>query len=851
MWIIPLVLFWKHAVSLQNETIQRVISLGVIANGDLRAEDTNETFSFNRYSAIITWRHADMNEPFELFKAVQHFEIQPDIDAMLLLNYDNTNSVLEQITANMKKSVIRWKYTSPGNSLNVTTRCQWTLEEEELCKNEDNVSTSEADDSLCSVNRNVSAFVRTFNTYTVSVRTFNTYTVSVHTPQVLISLIITLEWTKVIIIYENFTEKETDEMMDALSANGILFIMYNIDMGALKERLQEAYRLSLITGDRIHFMVFCRLSCARRTLRQAAEHDANSKAKNTLLKEISTWFIATYGITTNASRGLTHCAQDLYNVAVFSFPEVQEKNYKDMKEAIMQMLSDLHKSGGNDNGNNLTLQAVDFLKTKSEAWNHPFNYTRFTIETLLFTQEMYRAFSPVGYVDIAGKVSIYSDIFPNIKYKFNKRKLTVSTLEQYPFIIKTTDPNGTITYEGLCIDLLNELADMLNFTYELVGPPDGKFGSKRSDGRWNGLVGQLERQEVDMVVAALSIQSERKQVMDFSYPFYYDHRTVLVKKIDPGKTKWMTLLKPMPWQVLVSIGAALIVSSFVFFLVEKYNPYYSHPGHTEAREVTRGHNSFAAAFWYMYGALITQGGVRIPDSIAGRMLIGFWGLFSVVVVGIYCGNLKAFLTVTINEPPPFNTIKELVQLKGEWKWGILGGTYLEFYIQNSAKKEFSDIGKGIKEFNKSDPSVLSINIDSHVEKVRSGGYAFISDKSIIESVIAKECSMMKIREEFLPLNYAIGLPKNSPYTNIVSDKILSMHEMGFMQCWKRRWWPKSSLCPERLMFARTIQAVDVQGCFYLAVIGIFFSSCVLVIELSVHFYQKRKVPCQELVINSG
>ncbi|KAL3860943.1 hypothetical protein ACJMK2_007038 [Sinanodonta woodiana] len=819
MWIIPLVLFWKQAVSLQNETTQRVISLGVIANGDSSAEDTNETFSFNRYSAIITWRHADLNEPFEILKAVQHFETQPDIDAMLLLNYDNTNSVLEQITANMKKSIIRWNDNLPGNSLNVTSRCQGQLEEDDLCKSEDNNTSLESDDPFCSINLSVGS----------TLRTSNTYTVSVHTPPVLMSLINTLGWTNVIIIYENFTEKETDEMMDALSANGILFIMYNIDMGALKERLQEAYKLSLTTGDRIHFMVFCRLSCARRTLRKAAEYDANSKAKNTVLKEISTWLIATYGISTNASRGLKHCAQDLYNVAVFSFPEVQEKNYKDIKEAMMQMLNDLQKSGGADNGNNLTLQAVDYLKTKSKAWNHPFNYTSLAIETLLWTQEMYRAFSPVGYVDITGNVAIYSDIFPNIKYKFNKRKLTVSTIEQYPFVFKKTDPNGTITYDGLCIDLLKELADMLNFTYELVGPLDGKFGTKRSDGRWTGLVGQLERQEVDMVAAPLSTQSERKEVMDFTYPFYYDYTTVLLKKTDPVKNKWMTLLKPLQWQVLVSIGAVLI----------KYNPYYSHLEHPEAKEVNRGLNSFAAAFWYMYGVLIIQGGDRIPDSIAGRMMVGFWGLFSVVVVGIYCGNLIAFLSVTINQPLPFNTIKELAQLKGEWKWGILGGTYLEFYIQTSTTKEFIDIGKGIKEFNKSDPSVLTTNIDSHVEKVRSGGYAFISNKATIESVITKECSMTKIKEEFLPLNYAIGLPKNSPYTKTVSDKILSMHEMGFLQSWKQRWWPKSSLCQASSQSARPIQTLDVQGCFYIAVIGIVLSSFVLVIELCVHFYHSQ------------
>lgn len=46
-------------------------------------------------------------------------------------------------------------------------------------------------------------------------------------------------------------------------------------------------------------------------------------------------------------------------------------------------------------------------------------------------------------------------------------------------------------YEGFCIDLLREVAEMLDFRYEIYLVPDGKFGNKRPDGTWNGLVQQL------------------------------------------------------------------------------------------------------------------------------------------------------------------------------------------------------------------------------------------------------------------------------------------------------------------------------------------------------------------------
>ena len=41
------------------------------------------------------------------------------------------------------------------------------------------------------------------------------------------------------------------------------------------------------------------------------------------------------------------------------------------------------------------------------------------------------------------------------------------------------------------MDLLDAIATMLDFRYEIFLVPDGQFGDKDKDGKWNGLVGQL------------------------------------------------------------------------------------------------------------------------------------------------------------------------------------------------------------------------------------------------------------------------------------------------------------------------------------------------------------------------
>lgn len=51
--------------------------------------------------------------------------------------------------------------------------------------------------------------------------------------------------------------------------------------------------------------------------------------------------------------------------------------------------------------------------------------------------------------------------------------------------------DGTTSYQGFCIDLLNELTEKLHFTYEIYLSPDRKYGAETENGTWNGMIGEL------------------------------------------------------------------------------------------------------------------------------------------------------------------------------------------------------------------------------------------------------------------------------------------------------------------------------------------------------------------------
>ena len=58
-------------------------------------------------------------------------------------------------------------------------------------------------------------------------------------------------------------------------------------------------------------------------------------------------------------------------------------------------------------------------------------------------------------------------------------------------MMRKQEEDGTISYEGFCIDLFEQLAKMLHFTYEIYPSPDGQYGGVTENGTWNGMMGEL------------------------------------------------------------------------------------------------------------------------------------------------------------------------------------------------------------------------------------------------------------------------------------------------------------------------------------------------------------------------
>lgn len=89
--------------------------------------------------------------------------------------------------------------------------------------------------------------------------------------------------------------------------------------------------------------------------------------------------------------------------------------------------------------------------------------------------------------------------------------------------------------------------------------------------------------------------------MDFTYPYFYEFSSIIFKKSDPDNSKWTRLLDPLSTTVLILVGICLPTASFILCFLENTNPFYN------KRQGKRGLHNMSDSFWYMYGALLSQG----------------------------------------------------------------------------------------------------------------------------------------------------------------------------------------------------------------------------------------------------
>ncbi|XP_046977759.1 ionotropic receptor 25a [Vanessa cardui] len=448
----------------------------------------------------------------------------------------------------------------------------------------------------------------------------------------------------------------------------------------------------------------------------------------------------------------------------------------------------------------------------------------------------------------------------------------IITVEQQPFIIRDDEsPKG---FKGYCIDLIEEIRQIVKFDYEISLSPDGNFGTMDENGNWNGIIKELIEKRADIGLTSLSVMAERENVVDFTVPYYDLVGITILMKLPITPTSLFKFLTVLENDVWLSILAAYFFTSFLMWIFDKWSP-YSYQNNREKYRDDEEKREFTLkeCLWFCMTSLTPQGGGEAPKNLSGRLLAATWWLFGFIIIASYTANLAAFLTVSRLDTP----IESLDDLSKQYKiqYAPLNGSsamtyfermanievkFYEIWKEMSLNDSLSDVERAklaVWDYPVSDKyskmwqamkeAGLPNSIEEAIERVRaskssSEGFAWLGDATDVRYHVLTSCDLQMVGDEFSRKPYAIAVQQGSPLKDQFNNAILQLLNKRKLEKLKENWWnnnPKAIKCEKQDDQSDGISIQNIGGVFIVIFMGIGLACVTLGVEYWWYKWRKR------------
>uniref|UniRef100_A0A8C1TWW4 Glutamate receptor n=1 Tax=Cyprinus carpio TaxID=7962 RepID=A0A8C1TWW4_CYPCA len=374
--------------------------------------------------------------------------------------------------------------------------------------------------------------------------------------------------------------------------------------------------------------------------------------------------------------------------------------------------------------------------------------------------------------------------------------LTITTILENPYVMLRANHQeleGNERYEGFCVDMLKELAEILKFKYRIRLVGDGVYGVSGTNGTWTGMVGELISRKADLAVAALTITAEREKVIDFSKPFMTLGISIMYRVHIGRRPGYFSFLDPFSPGVWLFMLLAYLAVSCVLFLVARLTPYewYNpHPCLKGRCSLLINQYSLGNSFWFPVGGFMQQGSTIAPRALSTRCVSGVWWAFTLIIISSYTANLAAFLTVQRMEVP-IESVDDLADQTAIEYGTMHGGSTMTFF-QNSRYQTYQRMWNYM--YSKQ-PSVFVKSTEEGIARVLNSNYAYLLESTMNEYYRQRNCNLTQIGGLLDTKGYGIGMPLGSVYRDEFDLAILKLQEENRLEILKRKWWDGGK-CPK-------------------------------------------------------
>ncbi|KAF7282954.1 hypothetical protein GWI33_001764 [Rhynchophorus ferrugineus] len=370
-----------------------------------------------------------------------------------------------------------------------------------------------------------------------------------------------------------------------------------------------------------------------------------------------------------------------------------------------------------------------------------------------------------------------------IKNRLQNHKFIVTSRIGPPYLFEDRDKEvaGNARYYGYSMDLIGEIAKLLNITFE--------FQITKDNSPRNLAIDLIER-NADLAICDFTITPERREIIDFSMPFMTLGIGILHKKAETDEEANMYgFLGPLSTVVWLYIGALYLLMSFLLVFISRMstedweNPHPCDQNPSELENIWDLKN----CCWLTLGSITTQGCDILPKGVCSRLATASWWFFSLIITSSYTANLAAFLTMS-RKDDSIDSVEELAT-QSKVKYGCLKGGSTASFFEKSNNSLYQRMWNNMA----MDKAVFEDSNAKGVERIQSTKnalYAFFMESTGIEYELERKCDLRRIGNLLDSKSYGIGMPMNADYRHSINSAVLKLQETGKLIELKEKWWKK-------------------------------------------------------------
>ncbi len=331
------------------------------------------------------------------------------------------------------------------------------------------------------------------------------------------------------------------------------------------------------------------------------------------------------------------------------------------------------------------------------------------------------------------------------------------------------------TLGGAFVDVAQVFADSMNFSLVIEKQADGKWGSKREDGSWSGMMGSLVEKRADLALSGLRITQSRKNAIDFVDAPYQILITLMAH--DNSKKRAIVLTRYFEAYSLggwISIGVLSLMLSFVVHASFQL-PVLKKP----SREIkVTEFTYFESLSLVVYMVLFQRDYPFEPNpNNSSRLSFFITCLFGYVFFAGYAALLTATM-IGSNSELQIETLEDLAASDVHLYLWEDSSTYDSFQLADPSS------ARGLVYRTKIEGKLEDVFISSNDEihqKLAANPDSVFLDWDII---LAGYPDMYAVRSfrDFTPAQVSIGLQKESEYREAFNYHLRKMDQTGIRYC---------------------------------------------------------------------